>query len=231
MTASDSSPPAGFSGQAALFPLPNATLFPNVMLPLHIFEPRYRQMVEETLRRDRLIAIAALREDATQDYFSKTAPVHDMVCLGRIVADERLDDGRYYLLTQGLSRARLITEISTDKPYRIGQLELITDVYPVVPVINREHRQRELVQGFRSLFPDLATDASLMAALESTVPLGELCDVIAHAMKLSTGDAVQLLKQADVDQRSDIVLQFLKLQCREQGLSMPRRFPPEFSIN
>lgn len=231
MTASDFSPTAGFSGQAALFPLPNMTLFPSVMLPLHVFEPRYRQLVEETLRQDRLIAIAALREDTTEDYFSKTAPVHDMVCLGRIVADERLDDGRYYLLTQGLSRARLITEISTNKPYRIGQLELITDVYPVVPVINREHRQRELVQGFRSLFPDLATDASLMAALESTVPLGELCDVIAHAMKLSTGDAVQLLKQADVDQRSDIVLQFLKLQCREQGISAPRRFPPEFSIN
>lgn len=231
MTPSEFSAAAPFTGRAALFPLPNAALFPNVMLPLHIFESRYRTMVEDVLQQDRMLAIALLKEDFQPEYFTKHTPIHDIVCLAKIVADERLDDGRYYLLTQGISRAKLVAEEETDRPYRIGRLELIQDVYPHEPVIDRSRRQLELVSGFRSLFPDLASDASLMAALESSVPLGELCDVIAHAMKLETGDALRLLEQADVDQRSDIVLQFLKYQCREMSQRGSRTFPPKFSLN
>lgn len=232
-----------FSGRAALFPLPTMTLFPNVMLPLHVFEPRYQHMVEDALSGDRFLAMALLKPGHDDLYHTRHSPIHDTLCLGRIVADERLADGRYFLLMQGICRARLLAELETPQPYRIGQLSLIRDIYPTEPVIDRSHRQQELVRHFRSLFPELAADASLMASLESGVPLGELCDVIAHAMRLEAAAAQRLLELADVDLRSDQVLELLKLQCRSQrpdagprpsdesGRPSSRTFPPRFSLN
>ncbi len=159
MTSSDLSH-SDISGRAALFPLPGVTLFPNVMLPLHIFEPRYRCMVEDVLKADRYLAIALLREGWQDQYESKSCPVHETVCLGRVIADERLQDGRYYLLMQGLCRARLIDEEQTDLPYRIGQVDPIPDLYPHTPVIDRSRRQDELVGYFRQVFPKLDLDST-----------------------------------------------------------------------
>ena len=201
MTSWDS-PESGiqFSGKTPLFPLPGATLFPNVLLPLHIFEPRYRCMVEDVLKSDRLIAIAMLKDGWESSYETKTCPIHETVCLAQVIADECLEDGKYNLLTQGVCRARLIGEEQTDLPYRIGQLEVVEDEYPLPPVIDRIRRQQELVS--------------------------------AHAMRLDPFHAHRLLEQADVDQRSDLVLELLKLQCREPILpSGKRQFPPGFSLN
>lgn len=225
-------PHVEFSGRAALFPLPGSALFPNVMLPLHIFEPRYRCMVEDVLKNDRFMAIALLRDGWQEQYESKDCPIHDTVCLGRIVANERLQDGRYYMLMQGICRARLIDEEQTDLPYRIGRLEPIKDIYPHEPVIDRGRRRDELVSCFREIFPKLNLDSSLLGALEEGhVALGELCDLIAHALRPAPEDAMRLLDQIDVDQRSDLVLEMLRLQCREASTPNDRRFPPGFSVN
>ena len=222
-----------FSGRAALFPLPNVTLFPNVMLPLHIFEPRYRCMVEDVLKSDGYMAIALLKDGWEPTHESKLCPVHQTVCLGSVVSHERLEDGRYYLLTQGISRARLIGEVETDLPYRIARLELLQDIYPAKPVIDRTRRQQELVNGFRELFPKIDLDSSLIYALEADVPLGELCDVIAHALRLESGLAQQVLEQPDVDQRSDLLLDLLRHINRKDKLAGTKSttFPPSFSAN
>ena len=135
----------------------------------------------------------------------------------------------YYLLTQGLRRARMTREEQTDLPYPIGQLELPHDVYPSMPVFDRERRQLELNDGFRTIFSKLNIGETLLDSLGDAVPLGELCDVIAHAMRLNPGDAQRWLEQSDVVQRSDLVLELLRLQCRPT--MAPRVFPPEFSIN
>jgi Lon protease-like protein len=228
------SPDSGpfFSGTAPLFPLPNAALFPNVMLPLHIFEPRYRCMIEDVLKADRVLAIALLKDGWEPHYESKECSIHPTVCLAKIVAEERLDDGRFHLLTQGLCRAKLTGEQQTDLPYRIGNVEVIEDEYPLPPVIDRIRRQQELVSAFRQIFPNLDMDADLLSTMEEEVPLGELCDVIAHALRLDPFHAHRLLEQSDVDQRSDLVLQLLKLQCRKPILPTGQRtFPPGFSLN
>src|SRR5689334_9282717 len=114
-----------FSGRAPLFPLPNVVLFPHVAVPLHIFEPRYRQMTADALAGERLIAMALLQEEETE--LAQPA-IDPMVGLGRIIAHERLDDGRYILVLRGIARARVIREESLDLPYRVGQLELCTDI-------------------------------------------------------------------------------------------------------
>ena len=93
-----------------VFPLPNVVLFPKTMLPLHIFEQRYRQMTEHALATDQLIAIALLKPDyKEEDYYGKPA-FYTTGTVGRIIDHERLEDGRYNLLLEGIERVRLIED-------------------------------------------------------------------------------------------------------------------------
>lgn len=222
---------ADFSGRAAIFPLPNVTLFPNVMLPLHIFEPRYRCMAEDTLQGDGYLAMGLLKDGWEDNYESKDCEIHDTVCLGKVIANEQLEDGRHYLMLQGLRRAKLVTELETDLPYRLGRLELVEDFYPQIPMIDRERRQEELVEWFGKAYPKLGMQAEIVHALGSGMQLGELCDVLAHSLKLPAEDAQRLLNQVDVDQRSDLVLEMLKTQFRGALEPAGREFPPGFSLN
>src|SRR5499427_8446400 len=106
----DYSPLSVFSGMARLFPLPNLVFYPQVMQPLHIFEPRYRQMTADALAGDRLIAMALLRPGWEPQYEGRPA-LYPVVCLGQIIADQLLDDGRSNLLLRGLARARILQEV------------------------------------------------------------------------------------------------------------------------
>ena len=106
-----------FSGVARLFPLPNLVLYPHVMQPLHIFEERYREMVEDALAGDKLIAMAVLKPGWEQDYDSRP-PVSPYACLGKIVAHHRLDDGRYNLLVLGVQRVRIEHELDPIRSFR-----------------------------------------------------------------------------------------------------------------
>src|SRR5438874_12680526 len=117
---------ANFPGTARLFPLPNLVLFPHVVQPLHVFEPRYRQMTADALAGDRLIALALLKPGWEEDYESRPA-VQPVACLGRVVADQLLPDGRYNLLVRGLARLRVRDEVADDQPYRTARGELLTD--------------------------------------------------------------------------------------------------------
>ncbi len=89
----DVSPLADFTGVARLFPLPNLVLFPHVMQPLHIFEPRYRQMTADALTSDRLIAVVLLRPGWEAEYPGRP-PINPVACLGKIVAEQRLHNER-----------------------------------------------------------------------------------------------------------------------------------------
>ena len=87
--------PAGLPEMAPVFPLPNTVLFPRTVLPLHIFEPRYREMTADALRAGGYIAMALLRGGEESGY-------HPVGCLGRISQSKMTDDGRYYLQLVGL---------------------------------------------------------------------------------------------------------------------------------
>src|SRR6266581_2066741 len=92
-----------------LFPLPNVVLFPNVFLPLHIFEPRYRKMVADAVASDRLIGMVLLRHGWEQDYQGRP-PVYPIGCSGLITHVERLADGRYNIVLRGIERFRILQE-------------------------------------------------------------------------------------------------------------------------
>jgi uncharacterized protein len=108
-----------------IFPLPNVVLFPNVFLPLHIFEQRYRSMVADALEEDRIIGMALLRPGWESDYDGRPA-VYPIGCAGLVTHAERLPDGRYNIVLQGLEKFRIVDE-DDSRPYRLAHIERIAE--------------------------------------------------------------------------------------------------------
>jgi uncharacterized protein len=108
-----------------LFPLPNVVLFPGVLLPLHVFEPRYRALVADALEGDRRFGMALLRPGWEADYEGRP-PIFAIGCSGVIVHAVRLDDGRYNIIVRGLDRFRVVDE-THDRQYRRAVIELLAD--------------------------------------------------------------------------------------------------------
>lgn len=111
-----------FSKPVPVFPLQACALLPHATIPLHIFEPRYRAMVNDALESHGLIAMATFEGDRWQSEYQGSPPIRPILCVGYIVQHRRLADGRYYLLLQGVCRARLIEELPSE-PYRLAMLE------------------------------------------------------------------------------------------------------------
>lgn len=219
-----------FQGIARLFPLPNLVLFPRVVQPLHIFEPRYRAMVEDSLAGDRLIAMALLSPGWEPDYQGRP-PVEDIVCLGRIIAHTRMDDGRFNLLLRGLSRGRLVEELPPAEPFRQGRLQLLADEYPAGGAAGREALKQRLVDGLGRLLrrhPTAGEQTDQLLRPESD--LGPLTDVLAATLPLSVSQRQSLLALTDVDARAAWLVRKLD-ELLEQPSTGRRPFPPEFGAN
>ena len=106
----------------ALFPLSNVVLFPDVYLPLHIFEPRYRAMTRDAIERRRPIGMTVLR-DGWQDTYDGAPPIYATGCAGTIVHHEPLRDGRYNIVLQGVARFVVVEELPAETPYRVARVE------------------------------------------------------------------------------------------------------------
>ena len=104
-----------------IFPLPGAILFPGLQLPLHIFEPRYRELVGSALAKDRLIGM--IQPQQSKD----GAPLYDIGCLGRIGDVEALEDGRYNIVLDGETRFRFVRELDVRTSFRQIEAEIIDD--------------------------------------------------------------------------------------------------------
>jgi Lon protease-like protein len=223
-----------FNGTVRLFPLPNVVLFPQVVQPLHIFEPRYRQMTVDALADDRLIAPVLLRPGWDEDYDGQPA-VQPVLCVGRIVAEQRLPDGRFNLLLRGVSRARIVEELPTDKLYRSARVELQAEGSP--PSADSVRWLRDQIgTAVQSWFPD---DGPALRQLEKLVknaelPLGVLCDLLSFAAPLMIEAKQQLLEAVDIHERAQLLLQYLQVSQPPaptgKSASKPK-FPPDFSSN
>jgi len=108
-----------------LFPLPNVVLFPNVFLPLHVFEPRYREMVADALAGDRFIGMVLLKPGWERDYEGRP-PVYPIGCSGLITHAEQLPDGRYHMVLRGVERFRIVRE-DHSRSYRRAAIDRIVE--------------------------------------------------------------------------------------------------------
>jgi len=224
---------ATFSGRVRLFPLPNLVMFPHVMQPLHLFEPRYRQLFEDALAGDRLIAMSLLRPGWEDDY-EGCPKVYDVACLGKIATHQRLSDGRYNLLLLGQKRIRLRRELPTGRLYREAAVDLMEDVYAYGAAGSRAVLQQKLVESFRTFVPKFCdAQDQLDELLGGEVPLPMLTDVIAYTLELPLQAKQRLLATADVDRRARTLLKYLERMADSSQLACAAAagFPPAFSSN
>src|SRR5690606_5110213 len=114
-----------FSGNLPLFPLPNVVHFPQTILPLHIFEKRYRQMLRDAMEGEKLIGMAVLKPGWEEKY-QGNPEIYDVACLGRIIQHEPMNDGRSNILLLGLKRVK-IQQIIVPYPYRAAKVDLMND--------------------------------------------------------------------------------------------------------
>lgn len=181
-----------------LFPLPNVVLFPYAILPLHIFEERYKEMTADAIAGNRQIAMALLKPGWEKNYYQRPA-VEPVVCVGTIVSHERLGDGKYNFLLRGHTRARIVRE-SSDKSYRVAEVAPLEETRPQEEKF-AEHRMRLI-----SIFDQgtlLATDLGrqLRQLLSSPLPTSAIADLIAFKMLDDVSVKQSILSDGDVHRR------------------------------
>jgi Lon protease-like protein len=216
-----------FSGTCRLFPLPNVILFPHVILPLHIFEPRYRQMTQDALDGDQLVTIVqACPADDTSPWV-EPVPIAEVGCVGKIIRHERLADGRFNMLLLGCKRVRLVQELAGTKLYRTAEGRLLEDEVPADP---GETHRAELIELFLEILQmNGRLDADLSRLLYSDLSLGVMSDIIAHALDLPAAVKQSLLEEIRVDRRISLLVSLLRSLIDQ--VPPGRRFPRPFSLN
>jgi len=182
-----------------IFPLPDLTFFPHTMLPLHIFEARYRAMITDCLSRDRRLAVVGLRPGYEESYEGRPA-VYDVMGVGRIVQWERMATGRFNLLLQGECRARIDRELPADTLYRMVAATPLDDIgvdAPGVEALASRVRSR----AARILATVGQSGEDLQATLDALTDPGRLCDLVASTLIPGSSTRQALLEELHVERR------------------------------
>ncbi len=195
-----------------IFPLPDVTFFPHTLLPLHVFEARYRAMVMDALARDRRLCVVKLEPGYEASYAGKPA-VHAVGGVGEIVSWERLSNGRYNILVRGDARLRIDRELPTDTLYRLVAGTLLADAPPKGDVGASLTRIRG---ACAALLSALERPADLLdTALAEGQPSGVVADRIAAAVIPDPALRQALLELLDVDARAARVADAVETLVRE----------------
>lgn len=235
MNVSDENTPAALTaGRVRLFPLPNLVMFPHVVQPLHLFEPRYCELLADALAGDRLIAMGLLQPGWERDYEGRPA-IASVTCVGKVIAHERLPTGRHNILLRGLRRAAIRRELPPAHKFREAEVEVLDDFYPPSGAQRRTQAQRRLVELARKLMPDsTALHEQLDEVLASQASLGMLTDIFAFTLGFSVSIKQRLLAEWNVDRRAAELaerLAALSERIEPTASADESAFPPRFSVN
>ncbi len=207
--------------EIALFPLSNVVLFPRVRAPLHIFEPRYRQMVEHALGSDRRIGMATVHPDHVSQ-MGGDPPLYPIGCAGNVAQAQRLPDGRFHIVLDGTWRFRIAEEPPrpAERLYRVARIERLSD--PNAP------SQRDRVCELRSRILDfvrrLLTHSDRERAQEFTPGLFDGMDdevfvnTLAQALALAAPEKQGLLEAPGIPERCERLEGLLAFRLAELGL-------------
>ena len=183
-------------GTLAVMALPGAVLFPGSMLPLYIFEPRYRAMVADALAGERMIGMAMIDPAGP---FGDRPPVLPVGGAGRIVEQERLDDGRFNIILEGTGRFRILGE-RPSAPYRIASVE---DA-PVLPFADAA-AEAATVRGARALFADVQPAMDLPPLPSEPMSTERLSGELALRLRWSPPDLQKILETDPLVERFEMI--------------------------
>jgi uncharacterized protein len=197
-----------------LFPLAGAILLPRAQLPLHIFEPRYRDMVRDALAGQGRIGMIQPKP-GPQDYEAmEPVDLFHTGCLGEIVAAEELDDGRFNIVLHGSNRFRLIAERDLGTAYRQADVDLAAfddTEPPALGLMERAEVEREARRFGDAL--GLAVDWSAVGQLDDEM----LVNAIAQVAPFDVGAKQGLLEEPTLAGRADLVVQLMQFQRLAPG--------------
>jgi Lon protease-like protein len=191
-----------------VFPLAGALLFPRSQLPLHIFEPRYRAMTRDAMAGDRLIAMVQPKDHA------EPPALFEVGCLGRIGMCEELDDGRFNIVLEGLSRFRIAREAEVDTLYRqidADRSGFVEDEDAVLHLAQRAEVEREARRYADAL--GYMVEWGEVSRLDDE----NLVNGIAQIAPLDVGSKQALLEAAGLADRADLLVQFMQFQRMAPG--------------
>ena len=187
-----------------MFPLPNVVLFPHALLPLHIFEERYRVMAREILAGQRFLAMGHITPGQDLDVVEKPT-VRPIAGIGEVVMAHELADGRFNLVVRGRARIRIEEELASDRPYRLVRASLLPDgpVTDARELHDADQSLRALVGNLADTIPEGGELLRQVVAAQETS--SELVDVLAAALVVEPGLRQSLLETRDVLRRIERV--------------------------
>jgi len=193
-----------------IFPLPGAILFPRSQLPLHIFEPRFREMVSDAI--EGAGRIAMIQPHRLDD--DNQAPLYAVGCLGELVGVEELDDGRYNIVLLGTNRFRLVGEARVDTPYRCADIDVEAfddGEPPPLSLAQRAEVEREARRLGDAM--GLAVDWNAVNRLDDEM----LVNAIAQVAPFDVGAKQALLEEATLEGRADLLVQLMQFHRAAVG--------------
>ncbi len=214
----------------AVFPLPEVVLFPRTIIPLHIFEPRYREMMADVLAGSGALAIALLKPGYQPLYYTRRAPIHPVIGVGSVLESEQVDDGNYNLLLRGVGRARIVEEIATHA-YRRARVAVI-ETFCGGNGQNTDELADDLfraIRGNRGLDPELRRHWLRLSKMN--LELDALTDLLAAGIPVEAELRQCLLNEADAFERAGLLLDQLRTLAAvaRRQLRVPRA--DEYNLN
>ena len=190
-----------------IFPLPGAVLFPNVFLPLHIFEPRYRTMVSEALDGDRIIGMVLLRPGWETNYEGRPA-IYPIGCAGLITFAERLKDGRFNIVLRGLEKFRVVDEEDGGRPYRVATIDSISE-----PVSDADRASmRAARRRLEALLVPQPEGRGAEPKVPPSMPDEDLVNALAQYLELEPVEKQALLERESLLSRCESLIELLEMK-------------------
>ncbi len=222
--------PDSRTGDVRILPSTTLVMFPCALVPLQLHGPAERQMLQDAVASDLLIA-SALLEPGWERYDLNVAPLASMTCVCRIMSHTQVETDRWNVLLAGIGRASIRHELHTEQPYRQAEVNYLEDYYADETVDARRELKHHLLDSFRRQLPCSATVQQQLDLLwTAPIALGYLTDVIAFSLGLPPRIKQCLLAELDVNRRAEMLLEQLARIERGQ-YAAPAIFPPEFSLN
>lgn len=181
-----------------LFPLPGVALFPDLPLPLHIFEPRYRTMLKDALAGSRFIGIVQIRPGQE----GVPSPIFSVGCAGRIEGVAEIEGGRSNIVLRGVSRFHIDEELAEDRPYRVAR---------VSPLMEKVLDEEALTESLARVLHEIGQIDEGMSLLARTdeAPKALVVNMLAQLLPLGDLERQSLIEAPTIDERARLLAEIL----------------------